>query len=64
MNFLGKEISGQFTIPAGIITTNSKIIEKIANLIPEIGVITTKSIGLEKREGYKEPILTQYAPGC
>ncbi len=31
--------------------------------IPEIGVITTKSIGLYARDGYREPVLTQYAPG-
>ncbi len=63
LKFLGKEISGVFTIPSGIITTSAKIIEEISS-IPEIGVITTKSIGLEPREGNREPILTQYAPGC
>ena len=26
--------------------------------------MTTKSIGLEPRAGYREPILSQYAPGC
>lgn len=63
-NFLGKKISGVFTIPSGIITTDVKVIEKIANEIPEIGILTTKSIGLEPREGNREPILTQYSPGC
>lgn len=63
-SFLGKEISGPFTIPAGIITTNLTILQKIAQEIPEIGVLTTKSIGPSPREGHKEPILTQYAPGC
>jgi dihydroorotate dehydrogenase (NAD+) catalytic subunit len=62
--FLGKEISGIFTIPSGIITTSAKIIEKVANEIPEVGVITTKSIGLGPREGNREPIITQYAQGC
>lgn len=32
--------------------------------MPEVGVLTTKSIGPEPRLGYREPILTQYAPGC
>ncbi|PIN70741.1 dihydroorotate dehydrogenase [Candidatus Woesearchaeota archaeon CG11_big_fil_rev_8_21_14_0_20_43_8] len=64
MNFLGKEISGRYTIPSGIITTDAKVIERIANEIPEIGVITTKSICLEPRDGYREPILHQHAPGC
>ena len=62
--FLGKRISGCFTIPSGIITTQASVIEKIARDIPEIGVITTKSIGLHPREGNREPVLTQYAPGC
>ena len=62
--FFGKEISGQFTIPSGIITTNTKIIKKIFNEIPQVGVITTKSIGPEQRAGNREPIITQYAPGC
>lgn len=63
-NFLGKKISGIFTIPAGIITTDIKVLARIAQEIPEIGVITTKSIGLKERLGNKEPIITQYAPGC
>lgn len=64
MRFFGKEISGRFTIPSGIITTNARVVEKIANEIPEVGVITTKSIGLGARDGNREPIFTQYAPGC
>lgn len=62
--FLGKNISGIFTIPSGIITTQGSIIKKIACEIPEIGVITTKSVGFHQREGCREPILAQYAPGC
>ncbi|MFA6269082.1 MAG: tRNA-dihydrouridine synthase [archaeon] len=62
--FLGKEISGRFTIPSGIIATNAKILLKIAKEIPQIGVITTKSIGLVEKAGNREPILHQYAPGC
>ncbi len=62
MEFLGKSISGPFTIPSGIVTCYPSIIQKIANEIPEIGVITTKSIGLNPRAGYREPILTEYTP--
>jgi len=62
--FLGKKISGRFTIPSGIVMTTAKIIEKMANEIPELGVITTKSIGLNPRKGNTAPIMTQYAPGC
>lgn len=59
----GKEIF-PFTIPSGIITTQISCLEKLAREIPEIGVLTTKSIGPEPKAGNREPILTQYAPGC
>ncbi|MCP4691710.1 MAG: dihydroorotate dehydrogenase [Desulfobacterales bacterium] len=62
--FLGKKISGVFTIPSGIVTTHARIIERVANEIPQLGVITTKSIGPEPRAGNREPILSRYAPGC
>ncbi len=62
--FLGKSISGPFTIPSGIVATAIPIIEYIFRNMPEIGVMTTKSIGLEPRLGYREPVFSQYAPGC
>jgi len=62
--FLGKKISGKFTIPSGIIMTSATTLLKIANTIPQIGVLTTKSIGPVQRDGYREPILSQYAKGC
>ena len=62
--FLGKTLSGPFTIPSGIVTCAAPIIQKFFDEIPEVGVLTTKSICLEPRLGYREPILHQYAPGC
>ncbi len=62
--FFGKTLSGPFTIPSGIVSTAVPIIQYIFDHIPEVGVLTTKSIGLEPRAGYREPILSQYAPGC
>jgi dihydroorotate dehydrogenase subfamily 1 len=62
--FLGKPISGPFTIPSGIVATAIPIIEHIFRAMPEVGVMTTKSIGLEPRSGYREPVFSQYAPGC
>ena len=53
-----------FTIPSGIITTEVSCLERIANEIPEIGILTTKSIGPDPKIGNREPILGQYAPGC
>ena len=62
--FLGKKISGLFTIPSGIVTTATSIIQATIDDIPQIGVITTKSVGLESRAGNREPVYSQYAPGC
>ena len=57
-----KEVS-PFTIPSGIITTEVSAIERIANEVPEIGILTTKSIGPEPKPGNREPILAQYPDG-
>ena len=62
--FLGKPLSGPFTIPSGIVTCSASIIQRVFDTMPEVGVLTTKSIGQEPRLGYIEPILTQYRPGC
>ena len=48
-----------FTIPSGIITTQVSTLERIAKLIPELGVLTTKTITLEPLEGNREPILAK-----
>ncbi len=56
--FFGKEVM-PFTIPSGIITTNTDVIRFFAEEIPEIGILTTKSIGIIPRKGYREPVLSQ-----
>lgn len=61
--FLGKTLSGPFTIPSGIVSCSASIIQRVFDTMPEVGVLTTKSIGPEPRLGYREPILTQYEPG-
>ena len=63
IEFLGKRVSGPFTMPSGIVATAVPIIEYFIRHVPQVGVLTTKSIGLEPRLGYREPILSQYAPG-
>lgn len=63
-SFFGKTLSGPFTIPSGIVTTAPSIIQYFFNHVPEVGVITTKSIGLAPRAGNREPVYSQYAPGC
>ncbi len=62
--FFHKTITGPFTIPSGIVSTAVPIIQYVFDHMPEVGVVTTKSIGLEPRLGYREPVLSQYAPGC
>lgn len=62
--FLGKNLSGPFTIPSGIVTTASSIIQYVIDRMPQVGVITTKSVGLTPRSGNREPVYSQYAPGC
>ena len=64
VTFLGKRLSGPFTIPSGIVATAVPIIEYLFEHVPQIGVMTTKSIGPEPRAGYREPVYSQYAPGC
>lgn len=62
--FFGKTLSGPFTIPSGIVSTAVPIIQYIFDHMPEVGVLTTKSIGPDPRAGYREPVYSQYAPGC
>ena len=61
--FLGKTISGPFTIPSGVVATKVSVLEKIAWEVPAIGILTTKSIGFLPREGNKEPIIAQSGEG-
>jgi dihydroorotate dehydrogenase subfamily 1 len=57
-------IRSPFTIPSGIVTTVPSVIARIAREVPEIGFITTKTVSIHPREGYREPILHEYHPGC
>ncbi len=57
-------MSGPFTIPSGIVSTAPSIIQRLFDDSPEIGLVTTKSVGLGPRAGNREPIYSQYAPGC
>ncbi len=62
--FFTKQITSPLTIPSGIVTTATTIIQRIFDTMPEVGVMTTKSVGLAPRAGYREPVISQYAPGC
>ena len=58
-----KEVSGRFVVPSGIRCTHASTIARCFQDVPSIGVITTKSISLLPRAGYREPIFAQYAEG-
>jgi dihydroorotate dehydrogenase subfamily 1 len=58
-----KEISGRFVVPSGIRCTHASTVARCFQEVPSIGVITTKSISLQPRAGYREPIFAQYADG-
>jgi len=57
-------IKAPFTIASGIVTTSPAVIAHIAREVPQIGFITTKTLSLEPREGYREPIIHEYHRGC
>lgn len=48
---------GRLVIPSGTVASTPDIIQRIAESVDDVAVITTKSIGLDEREGYREPII-------
>ena len=60
--FLGRPLSGRFVIPSGILATRPAIIERIFRDIPEVGMVTTKSVGVEPEPGYREPVIAEDSP--
>jgi len=59
-----KSVNGRFVIPSGIRCTHASTIARCFSEVSPIGVITTKSISLSPRKGYREPIYARYAHGC
>jgi dihydroorotate dehydrogenase (NAD+) catalytic subunit len=60
----GLGVKSPFTIPSGIVTTVPSVIARIARDIPAIGILTTKTLSVEARAGYREPVIHEYYPGC
>ena len=58
------QVQWPFTIPSGVVTTTPAVISRIAREIDEIGFLTTKTLSLEPRSGYREPIINEYHQGC
>jgi dihydroorotate dehydrogenase (NAD+) catalytic subunit len=57
-------IKSPFTIPSGVLTTLPSVIALVAREVPEVGFLTTKTLSVAPREGYREPIIHEYYPGC
>jgi len=55
-----KEVWPPFTFPSGIVTVSSDLILRAANDIG-IGLVTAKSVGAAPRDGYDEPLFSQYS---
>ena len=55
-----KEVFPPFTFPSGIVTVSADLILRAAHDIG-IGLVTAKSVGSTPREGYSEPIFSQYS---
>ena len=60
----GLRVKSPFTIPSGLVTTVPSVIARIARDIPAIGFLTTKTLSVEARAGYREPVIHEYYPGC
>jgi len=52
-----------FTIPSGIVTITPETIALFAETIPQLGFLTSKTISIEPRNGYDEPVLCTYDTG-
>jgi dihydroorotate dehydrogenase subfamily 1 len=61
LQFGSKTVRGRFLIPSGIRCTRASTIEWCFRHVPSVGVVTTKSISLLPRPGYREPIYARYA---
>ncbi|MCX5872701.1 MAG: tRNA-dihydrouridine synthase [Deltaproteobacteria bacterium] len=57
-------VAWPFTIPSGVVTTAAPVLARIAREVKEIGFLTTKTLSLDPRPGYREPIIHEYHPGC
>ncbi len=59
----GKTLTGRLVIPSGIRCIRGSTIQRCLDEVPQIGVVTTKSISLKPRVGYREPIYARYSSG-
>lgn len=62
---IGEKQVSPFTTPSGIIMTEPSCAARLLRMIPELGIYSTKTITLEAKLGFREPITAQldYSPG-
>ena len=58
-----KLIRGRFAVPSGIRCVKASVIDRCFSSVDPLGVITTKSISIGPRQGYREPIYARYSSG-
>ena len=58
----GKTIRSMLGICSGTVAAKASVIERLANMIPGLAFITTKSINLLGKEGNKAPIFASHGP--
>ncbi len=63
-NRRGEALRAPFFTVSGIYSCTVETIRALAEQVPALGGITSKSIGLSPRAGNPEPILAEYEPGC
>jgi dihydroorotate dehydrogenase (NAD+) catalytic subunit len=49
---------------SGVLTTRPGMIRWIDRMVPEIGIITTKSYQIRPNPGYREPVVLESGAGC
>ncbi len=59
----GKNIRSPFFTVSGVYSCRVETVRRLADDVPGLGGITTKSIGLNPRDGNREPVLAEYEPG-
>jgi len=61
--FAGKSVRGRMAIPSGIRCIHASVIAKCFAEFDAVGIITTKSVSVAPRLGYREPIYARYSSG-
>jgi dihydroorotate dehydrogenase (NAD+) catalytic subunit len=57
----GVKLSNPIVLASGILGLSSEVFERLAR--SGLGAVTTKSVSLQPRPGYKNPVIVDYGPG-